>query len=352
MPEQQNQLRLAVATLVPDEVCAWLAAAEPRIVLLRNPALLPPKRYGGDHHGEPSWRRAPEQQEQFEDMLNSADALYGIPDQSPELLRKITQTNPRLRWVQTMAAGGAAQVAAARLDPATRHRIAFTTSAGVHEPTLTEFALLGLLAGAKNLPRLLADQRAHHWPQRWPMGQLHEQHVVVVGLGHLGQGIARTVAALGARVTAVNRTRRDVPGVDEVAPLDQLAEVARSADALVVTLPASPQTTGLVDGKVLTSLRCGATVVNIGRGNVIDEEALIATLSSRQVGFAALDVTAAEPLPENSPLWDLPNVLISPHTAALSPREDQRIAELVLENSRRLLDGRELLNRIPETDLT
>ncbi len=352
MPEQRNQLRLVVATLVPDEVCSWLAAAEPRITLVRDPDLLPPKRYGGDHHGEPFWRRTPARQQRFEDMLSSADALYGIPDQSPELLRKIAQTNTALRWVHTMAAGGAAQIAAARLDPATLRRVAFTTSAGVHVPTLREFALFGLLAGAKNLPRLLADQSAHHWPGRWPMGQLHEQRVVVVGLGHLGRGIAQTVAALGARVSAVNRTLREVPGVDEVAPLDRLAEVARSADALVVTLPASPTTTGLVDAEVLTALRPGATVVNVGRGSAIDEQALIAALSSGHLGFAALDVTAVEPLAKDSPLWDLPNVLISPHTAALSPREDRRIAELVLENSRRLLDGRELLNRIPETDLT
>lgn len=251
-----------------------------------------------------------------------------------------------------MAACGAAQVTAARLAPDDLRRVNFTTSAGVHEPTLSEFALFGLLAGAKALPRLQADQRAHRWPGRWPMGQLHEQTVVVVGLGHLGRGVARRLSALGARVLGVNRTARDVPGAEHVAPLNQLPELARGADAVVVTLPASPATAGLVDARVLARLRPGATVVNIGRGTVVEEEDLVAALRTGQVGFAALDVMATEPLPETSPLWELPNVLLSPHTAALSPQEDRRIAELVLDNARRLLDGRELRNRISPAELT
>jgi phosphoglycerate dehydrogenase-like enzyme len=128
-----------------------------------------------------------------------------------------------------------------------------------------------------------------------------------------------------------------VDGVERVVGLDRLAEVAAEADALVVTLPGAPATDG-------------ATVVNVGRGTVIDEDALVDALRSGPVGCAVLDVTAVEPLPADSPLWDLPNVVISPHTAALSVEEDRRIAELTAENARRLLDGEPLLNVVDPRD--
>ena len=143
----------------------------------------------------------------------------------------------------------------------------------------------------------------------------------------------------------------EVEGAVRVVGLDQLVDVAREADAIVVTLPGATGTDGLVDAEVLGALRRGATVVNVGRGTVIDEDALIAALRDGVVGFAALDVTAVEPLPAGSPLWSMPNVLISPHTAALSPAEDRRIAELAAGNARRLLDGEPLRNLVRVADL-
>jgi phosphoglycerate dehydrogenase-like enzyme len=250
-----------------------------------------------------------------------------------------------------MAAGGASQVAAARLSPADLRRVMFTTSAGVHARTLAEFAVFGLLAGAKTLPRLLNQQRERVWSDRWAMSQVHEQTVLVVGLGAIGAETARLAAALGARVIGVNRSPVEVEGAVRVVGLDQLCDVAREADAIVVTLPGATGTDGLVDAEVLGALRRGATVVNVGRGTVIDEDALLEALRDGAVGFAALDVTAVEPLPAGSPLWSMPNVLISPHTAALSPAEDRRIAELAADNARRLLDGEPLRNVVRVADL-
>ena len=136
------------------------------------------------------------------------------------------------------------------------------------------------------------------------------------------------------------------PGVQRVVHPDDLVTVAGELDAVVTTLPGTAATTGLFGAAFFDALRPGATVVNVGRGTVVDEPALIAALRAGQVGFAALDVFAAEPLPGHSPLWDMPNVLVSRHTAALSVQEDRRIAELFARNARRLLDGEELLNRI------
>ena len=345
------RLRMVLATPLDEELCAMFERLEPRVELVRDHSLLPPMRHPGDHGGDPAWHRTPAQQVRFDALVDSADALYGIPDVSPDALARTVAANPRLRWVQTMAAGGAAQVAAAQLSAHDLARITFTTSAGVHGGTLAEFALLGLLAGAKSLPRLIAQQRAHVWSERWAMGQLREQTVLVVGLGSIGRETARLATALGARVVGVNRSRVDVPGVERVVGLDGLADIARGVDALVATLPGTAATTGLVDERVLAALRPGATVVNVGRGTVIDERALITALRGGTVGFAALDVTAVEPLPADSPLWTLPNVLISPHTAALNPAEDRRIAELTAENARRLLDGDALVNVVEAADL-
>lgn len=348
----ESRLRMVLATPLPEELCVMFEALAPRVDLVRDHALLPPMRHAGDHDGDPAWRRTTEQQERFDELVDSAEALYGIPDVSPSALARTVAANPRLRWVQTMAAGGASQVAAACLSERDLHRITFTTSAGVHAGTLAEFALFGLLAGAKSLPRILARQRDHDWSARWAMGQLHEQTVLVVGLGSIGRQIAHLLTALGARVVGVNRSAVDVPGVDRVFPLDAVVEAATGVDAIVVTLPGAAATTGLVGAEVFAAARRGVCVVNVGRGTVIDEPSLVAALRDGVVGFAALDVTAVEPLPAESPLWDMPGVLITPHTAALSPAEDKRIAELSAENACSLLEGRPLLNTVAVADMS
>lgn len=346
-----NTLRMVLASPLPEELCVQLERDVPGLELVRDHSLLPPMRHPGDHDGDPTFRRTPAQQAAFDALVDSAEALYGIPDVSPVALARTVAANPRLRWVQTMAAGGAAQVAAADLPDGTLDRIAFTTSAGVHGGTLAEFALFGVLAGAKNLPKLQRHQRAREWAPRWAMGQVHEQTVLVVGLGSIGRDCARLLGAVGATVIGANRSAVEVPGVRRVVGLDELREVAGQVDAIVVTLPGAPGTVGLVDGPVFDALQGGATVVNVGRGTVIDEAALVRALDSGQVGFAALDVVANEPLDAASPLWAHPRVLLSPHTAALSDAEDARIARLAAENARRLLAGEALRNRVRPEDL-
>jgi phosphoglycerate dehydrogenase-like enzyme len=244
-----------------------------------------------------------------------------------------------------MAAGGGATVKAARLTEDELRRVVFTSSAGVHRDPLAEFAIFGVLAGAKQLPRLVAQQRARDWSDRWLMGQLREQTVLVVGLGGIGSRVVEILAVFGATILGTSRRKLDLPGVEVIHP-DELVSVAGRVDAVVSTLPGTDATTGLLGSAFFDALKPGATVVNVGRGTVIDEPALIAALQSGQVGFAALDVFAVEPLPADSPLWSLPNVLVSPHSAALSVHEDRRIAELFTENASRLLDGRPLLKVI------
>lgn len=338
------QLRVVAATVLSEEHCELIEHLEPRVTVVRDQSLLPPARYPGDHGGDPAFTRTPEQQQAFDALVDSADALYGLPDESAPALRRAVAANPRLRWVHTTRAGGGAHVKEAELPTEAFDRILFTTSAGVHADPLAEFAVFGVLAGAKDLHRLQAHQRKHEWALRWTMSRVSRQRIVVVGLGNIGRATAQKLAALGATVIGVHRRPVVAEGVHEVVPLERLGAALSQADAVVLALPGTDVTHRMVDAQVFAAMRPGITFVNVGRGSTVDEEALVAALQDGTVGFAALDVFAVEPLPASSPLWDLPNVVISPHGASITDDEDRLIAELFAENASRLLDDLPLRN--------
>lgn len=344
--QARRRLRVVAATPISEELIAEIAAAEPRIDFIRDQGLLKPQRFPGDHSGDPAFRRTPEQQAAFEDLVDSAEALYGVPDETPAELARTVAANPGLRWVHTMPAGGGAQVKAAGLPGEALTRIAFSTSAGVHAEPLAEYALFGLLAGAKTLPRLLRQQANTEWAGRWEMGLLSQRRILLVGLGSIGRATAVKLKALGATVIGTSRHPDPVEGVDRVVHPDALADVVGDVDGIVVSLPGTVATEGLVSREVFARVKPGVTVVSVGRGTVIDQDAMIEALADGRVGFAALDVFAVEPLPADSPLWDDPRVLVSPHTAALNAAEDRLIAQLFARNATRFLDGRELINRV------
>ena len=229
-------------------------------------------------------------------------------------------------------------------------RILFTTSAGVHGGPLAEFAVFGVLAGAKDLPRLLAQQRDRNWTGRWEMRQLSEMTVLVVGLGGIGQEVAQKLSTLGATIIGTSRRGRPTEHVDRLIRGDDIASTVPHVDAIVLTLPGTAATEKLIGTDVLAAVKPGTILVNVGRGTVVDEDALLLALRDGRIGFAALDVFATEPLPEDSPLWSEPNVLVSPHTAALNAAEDRLIAELFAANATRFLDGDEPTNRVDTND--
>lgn len=343
----ERRIRVVAATPIPDELVQRVVQREPRIDFVAEQELLPPMRHGGDHGGDPDWTRSHQDEQRFRRLVDSAEVLYGLPDEDPKALQRTVQANPGLQWVQTMPAGGGAQVKAAGLSEEQLQRIVFTTSAGAHEVPLAEFSIFGLLAGFKTLPKLEAyrARRVGAVP-RWEMGLLSGSKVLIVGLGHIGRATAVRLDALGVQVAGTSRRDVTEPGVGEVIHPDDLAARIGEFDGIVVTLPGTAQTEGLVSAEVLAAVKPGVVIVSVGRGTVIDEEALIAGLRDGPIGFAALDVVAHEPLAADSPLWTLPNVLLTPHTAALNFQEDRRIADLFADNATRFLDGRELLNRV------
>ena len=187
-----DRLRVAIAAPVPPDVPELLREREPRIELRYDPELLPPMRHPADFAGDPSFTRTKEQQ-QYEELLDGADALYGIPDVDAAALRRVVEANPHLRWVHTMAAGGGATVQAAELTDEQLNKIIFTSSAGVHSGPLAEFAS----SGCWREPRCASAGESTGgavWSDRWMMGQLAEQTVLVVGLGGIGCRVVELLA--------------------------------------------------------------------------------------------------------------------------------------------------------------
>ena len=341
-----TRTQVLIASPLEAELAARIQAADPRAEVLFEPDLLPPARYPGDHRGDPSFARDAEGEARWRALLDRAEVLFGVPEDSTEGLAEVVNGLPRLRWVHATSAGAGEQVGKAGLSPDALKRVVITTSSGVHAVPLAEFAILGLLAVAKELPRLIEDQRARAWPEvRRPVRELSGQTLFLLGLGEIGREAARLGKALGMRTVGFRRTEGPPPEwVDEVHGPQRLTELAGQADAMVVSLPMTEQTAGLVDRAIIERLPASCIFVNIGRGGVVDEPALIDALRDRRIAGAVLDVFATEPLPADSPLWTLPNVLVTPHAAALSARENERIAELFADNLRRYLDGRPLRN--------
>jgi phosphoglycerate dehydrogenase-like enzyme len=330
-------IRVVIATPLEPELVDRLRAVDEHLDVVFEPELLPPPRWASDHVGDPSFERTPEQERRFSELIASAEIVYGFPREDPAQIPWLVRTATKLRFVQATFAGAGQQLAAAGLAREDVERIAWASSAGVHATPLGEWALFGILALTKGLPRLDADKRERHWAH-YPVDEVRGTTVLVVGLGEIGREVARLAEAFGMRVLS---TRRNEGELDELLP---------RADSVVITLPLTTETRGLIDRRRIGLLKPGAILVNIGRGPVLDEDSLIDALRSGRLRGAALDVFATEPLPPDSPLWELDNVILSPHTAAQSIRENERIVELFADNLRRYLAGEELRSRI-RTDL-
>jgi phosphoglycerate dehydrogenase-like enzyme len=337
---------VAIAVPLESELVEKISSVDGRVEVSYEPDLLPPMRFPADHRGAEDFRRPPDAERRWWKMLSVAEVLFGIPGDTGDGLAQAVRRCPDLRWVQATSAGAGEQLAAAALSEEDRRRVTVTSAAGVHAGPLAEFALFGLLAFAKDLPRLLADQRARHWGH-YPVAELSGRSLLVVGLGQIGEEVARLAEAFGMRVTGVNRSGVSAsPHVHEIRRTSELRDCLPEADAIVISLPLTEETSGLIDADAIARIKPGATLVNVGRGGVIDETALIEALGKGRLAGAALDVFATEPLPADSPLWELPNVLLSPHTAGLSVRENERIVTLFVENLRRYRRGEELINRV------
>ena len=274
-------------------------------------------------------------------MLAAADVTLDFDWLSPA---ELTTSSPRLRWVQATSSGIGEFV---RRHGLADSGITFTTAAGVHAVPLAEFAVAGALHFVKELPELRRAQHERRW-QRRATRLFAGRRVTVVGLGAVGHEVARSFEALRADVAGVGRDGRDRglgPGVRTVAAAE-LDQVLAGTDVLVLCCPLTPQTHHLLDRRRLSLMPPEAIVINLSRGDVIEEPALIEALQSGMISAACLDVFSTEPLPEASPLWQLDNVIVSPHSASTVDEENRLITDLFCMNLENWL-GRPAAERLP-----
>ncbi|MET0147287.1 MAG: D-2-hydroxyacid dehydrogenase [Ilumatobacteraceae bacterium] len=245
---------------------------------------------------------------------------------------------PRLRWLHTFSAGTDHPVFATLRERGVR----LTSSSGASAGPIARTVVLYLLALSRDLPRLLADQAAHRWDPR-NFDDVDGRTIGVVGMGPIGREIIRLAAALGMRPIGM---RRRILGDEpcETWTIDRLAELAAAVDVLAVALPLTDDTRGIVSADVIAGMRPDSVFVNVGRGELVDEIALTAALVGGHVGGAGLDVFATEPLPPDSPLWDLPNVIVTPHSSGQTASTGWGAAEIFLDNLGRYVRGETLVN--------
>lgn len=265
---------------------------------------------------------------------------FDVPPQ--ELVRCVSVAPARL-WLHTIWAGlpdGLVDV----LAGLARDGLVVTNGAGAHGCAVAEHVLALLLAHYKRLPAVLAAQREHRWdPQQ--ARELRGQTVGLVGLGDLGRSIARLLGEFGVAVIGVRRTEgAPIAGVSRTVPVRRLAEILPLLDALILAVPLTAGTRGLIGAAELALLPPSALLVNVARGPVVDEPALVDALRAGRLGGAALDVLDTEPLPADSPLWSLPGTIITPHCADLTAGTEARILELLLSNISRYRAGQPLRN--------
>ncbi len=266
---------------------------------------------------------------------------------------------PRLRWIQLNSAGVDHILDAPIMDS----DVIITTASGIHAPPIAEYVLAFMLSHIRKFPQMLRYQMRREWPKkRWKVllgGELRGKTVGIVGYGSIGREVGRLAKAFGMRVVATKRSageRRDtgywIAGagdpeaslLDRLYPPEGLQEMVAECDFVVIALPLTSETMRAIGEEELRAMKPSSFLVNIARGEIIDEPILIRALKEGWISGAGLDVFAQEPLPKDSELWDMENVIISPHIAAATPCYDERATDLFAENLRRYLAGEELLN--------
>ncbi|MEV6158123.1 D-2-hydroxyacid dehydrogenase [Nonomuraea sp. NPDC052129] len=277
--------------------------------------------------------------------LAEADAAYGT------LPADLLAHAGRLRWLQAPQAGPPP----AFYHPAlVAHPVQVTNMRDTYTDHVAAHTLALVLALARDLPRYAREQARAHWAPDWDPGAvlpMSEATALVVGVGAIGSEVGRLLAAFGTRVVGTDARRGGpVPGFAEVLPPDALDRLLPEADLVILTIPHTPATEGLLDARRLALAKPGAYVVNVGRGPIVRLDDLAAALSSGHLAGAALDVFETEPLPADHPLWRRPDVLITPHVAGVGPHASERCFAVLLENARRFVAGRELINVVDKSE--
>jgi glyoxylate/hydroxypyruvate reductase A len=332
-------VNVLLASPLEAEFVARLQGLDPRLHITYRPDMVGGPRYPADHH--PPVQRSAAQAAEWAALLADAEVLLDVDGPSvTDFLKRV----PKLRWIQASSSGIGEWV---RRLGIVHSPIVVTNAAGLHSVALAEYVLFVMLYFARRWPLMVAEQRAHHW-ERCAIDTLEGKTLGIVGLGNVGRMIARMAQPFGVRVIGTRRSLSETETSDVAAVYgaDGLRTLLKESDFVVLIVPHTAETVGLIGAAELACMRPGALLINIARGSVVDERALIEALRSGHLGGAALDVVTREPLNADSPLWDMTNVLITPHSMSTAMTENARLTDLFADNLLRYVNGEPLRNVI------
>lgn len=339
--------KILISFHILPELIEKIKATLPEAEILYEPELYGKPRYMNDQSGAPI-DRTPEQEKRLQSLMAQADILYGYVFKGYGDLGKWW---PNLKWNQSASAGIGWKVAQMGWD---KSDVLFTTASGIHSTPLAEFCLMSMLMYVKDHFLMAKEKERHHW-QRTCATELKTKTLGIVGLGSIGSEVARLSRCFGMKVIGTKRTVEGVDpatvNADVLVPMSQLDQILVEADFLVLICPETPETRGLMGREEFAKMKKGAVVINIARGSIIQEDALIEALQLGHLGGAALDVASQEPLPPENPLWSVPRVIISPHSASTVDLENTRLTEIFCDNLTKFMKGEPMHNLLDKKNL-
>jgi D-2-hydroxyacid dehydrogenase (NADP+) len=273
------------------------------------------------------------------DHVEKMDVLVTVYRVSDELLKRAV----RLQWIQVTTAG----VNYILDRPSLKKEVIVTSCRGIHGPQMSEMAVLLMLALSRDFPQAIRNQDRRRW-ERWPGKLLFQKQVAILGMGVIGEAIAGKCKCFGMTVSGIDIVERKIASVDAFYPPGRLPEVVSQFDYLILVAPSTPETRKIVGAELLSRMKPTAYLINIARGELVDEEALIKALKGGMIAGAALDALPVEPLPAEHPLWRAKNIIITPHVGGMSDIYVEQTLPIIEENLRRFIRGerRNLINYI------
>jgi len=334
-----DKVKVMITFYLEQELVNKIQNLDPRIEVLYEPNLMGRPRYQSHHVG---FQGTPEQEKIWLKLMSQAEVIFGYIGRAH--LRDLPNLAPRLKWNQSPSTGIGQMVNRGGL---TESDIIFTTAGGVHVTPLSEFVMMSMLMFVKDAFRMAEGKKRHNW-ERYCGTELRGKTLAIISLGRTGQEIARLGKSFGMRVIGTKRHTEGVDpeslGVDQLYPWTNLHPILNQADFVVLCIPHTSETEGMIGENEFAAMKPGSVLINIARGTIYDEPAFIRALESNHLAGAAIDVAAKEPLPPESPLWDMSNVIISPHSASTADSENWKLTDLLCDNLLRYLDGKDLRN--------
>jgi len=263
--------------------------------------------------------------------IGGADILMTF---GPMLTDRVVREAKNLKWIQALGTGVDNLVDL----PSLRSDVIVTNVRGIHGPAMSEAAIMAMLALSRNFPRAVRNQDLHVW-ERWPASLLEGKTLGIFGVGTIGKALAPRCRALGMTVIGISSVRQTVANFDRIYLRDELVKAVTGLDFLVVLTPYSVETREIIDSAVFSAMKPTAFFINLARGAVVNEEALVKALEQGQIAGAALDVFCQEPLPPEHPFWSMKNVIVTPHLGGFNVEYAERALPVVEENIRRFLSG-------------